>query len=229
MEQQLYSESELDKTLKEGGVKFLPWIGKDYENGINYDEGGKLVFGTKEKPGKKVLILGESHYIEDYDPDVDISQFTREVVDYYLSPETQHQLWMNTFTKFSRALVGEEIDRKQCSKVFDYLAFYNYLQVPVTDPRIAGEDDDYEKSQSPFFYLLEKIEPDVVIVWGNRLWNYLPDDHEFNWLDDFIGDEDIHSSGCYEVNGKTIKIFPIHHPSVRFSWDYWNTVIKNLF
>lgn len=47
-----------DKELQEAGVKFLPFVGDNYEDGISFDKDGKLVL-AEECPGKKVLVLGE--------------------------------------------------------------------------------------------------------------------------------------------------------------------------
>ena len=222
-------KTELDQKLLDVGVRFLPWIGDDYDKGLSYDKDGKLILGTEQNPGKKLLVLGESHYIEDYDPDVDISHFTRDVIFNYVDLDAPFQRWMNTFTKFIRALYGEDMDRAQCAGLFSHLAFYNYLQVPISGPRMAGSNDDYEKAQAPFFNLLEEIKPDAVIIWGNRLWEFLPDNHGFDWDSVFFGNEDIHRSGHYVLScGSWVKIFPIHHPSIAFSFEYWNQVIKNL-
>ena len=222
--------TELDQKLWDGGVRFLPWIGKDYDKGLSYDKDGKLILGTDENPGKKILVLGESHYIEDYDPDVDIRHFTRDVIFNYVDLDAPFQRWMNTFTKFIRALYGEEYDRAQSAGLFNHLAFYNYLQVPISGPRMAGSNDDYEQAQEPFFNLLEEkmIEPDVVIIWGNRLWKYLPDSHGFDWYKEYTQDDDTHRSGKYVVNGKDVVLIPIYHPSVGFSYEYWNKVICHL-
>ena len=31
------------------------------------------------------------------------------------------------------------------------------------------------------------------------------------------------------IDGKTIKVLPIYHPSVGFSWEYWHEVIVEFF
>jgi hypothetical protein len=47
----------MDKDLKD--VKFLPWVGNKYNLGLRIED-ESIVFGTKEKPGKKVLVLGKA-------------------------------------------------------------------------------------------------------------------------------------------------------------------------
>lgn len=61
----MITDKEKDNALIKAGVTFLPFVGDNYEYGISFDEEGNLVLGTPEKPGKKVLILGESHYCDE--------------------------------------------------------------------------------------------------------------------------------------------------------------------
>ena len=58
---------ERDKELKEKGVKFLPMVGNNFENGLAYNNQGELLLNDNEYVRKKLLVLGESHYIEDYE------------------------------------------------------------------------------------------------------------------------------------------------------------------
>ena len=50
-------DTKLDQKLLDGGVRFLPWIGKDYDKGLSYDNEGNLILGTEKNPGKKILVL----------------------------------------------------------------------------------------------------------------------------------------------------------------------------
>ena len=225
MEQQLYSESELDKTLKEGGVKFLPWIGKDYENGINYDEGGKLVFGTKEKPGKKVLILGESHYIEDYDPDDERNmQMTRNVFGKYLHFSNERQRWMSTFLKFERSLFNRAIESEETCNLWNHLSFYTYLTVPVYDLRMRAAEEDYDNSVEAFLTVLHVLAPDYIIVWGNRLYDYLPSLNGEPYKQ-VVYDGYESYTWSFKLDGKRIHMMAVNHPSVAYDWAFWHQMI----
>ena len=51
----MIKDDKIDKELQEAGVKFLPFVGDEYWNGISFDKDGNLVLGTEENPGKKVL------------------------------------------------------------------------------------------------------------------------------------------------------------------------------
>ena len=85
-------------------VNFAPWIGKNYEKGI--DE-------------RKILILGESHHWgEDVNDGVNEElrngkylKFTQQVVESYVDYQKgnkEHQSWMNTFTKFIKEFYNWE-------------------------------------------------------------------------------------------------------------------------
>ena len=44
-------------------IRFKPWVGDRYGCGIvGYDADGKIIYGTENHIGKRVLVLGESHY-----------------------------------------------------------------------------------------------------------------------------------------------------------------------
>ena len=66
---------------------------------------------------------------------------------------------------------------------------------------------------------LEKYKPDYIIVWGRRLFAKLP-----NEKGEYMSCNDM-NLWTYNIEGKMIKVLPIYHPSVGFSWDYWHKVI----
>ena len=85
-------------------IFFQPFVGKDYVNGGIF--------------GKRIMILGESHYCDESCTDCGDCQlhrecmnFTQQVLDDYLNDNKERQNWMRTFLKFERSLVGEETDQ----------------------------------------------------------------------------------------------------------------------
>lgn len=210
-----------DKELQEAGVKFLPFVGDQYSYGISFNDNGELVLGTKENPGKKVLVLGESHYCDEDLSDEELSSFTRDVLKCYLSSEERYS-WMRTFVKFERALSNTVTKFEDSKNIWNHLMFYNYLQRPLRGTRMAGDSEDYEEAKTPFFAILKLYQPDYIIVWGRRLFDNLPSEN---------GEEGKYMSGIdmnswsYKIEDKMIKVLPIYHPSVGFSWDYWHKVI----
>lgn len=212
--------------LKSDQVVFNPYVGINYEYGITYDRGNSLVFGTKANPGKKVLVLGESHHCEEGDVAL---TFTSDVMDWYLKAEQAKnwERWMNTFEKFERSIVGDYTDKSMRQKLWNSVMFYNYLQVPMDGPRKAATTEQYQQAGAPFFKILEKYQPECVIVWGRRLWLNLPDDDRWEEGNHSImPNEDIWNGSYRLSNGKIVNALSVYHPSCGYSWDYWHRIIR---
>lgn len=219
----MIKNEQIDKELQKAGVKFLPFVGDQYSYGISFNDNGELVLGTKENPGKKVLVLGESHYCDEDLSDEELSSFTREVLDCYLKSEERYS-WMRTFLKFERALSNADtnIDSKS---IWNHLMFYNYLQCPLRGLRMAGDSRRYEDATTPFFAILKKYKPDYIIVWGRRLFVNLPSENVKEG--EYMPSIEI-NIWSYQIDGHTIMVLPVVHPSGGFLWGYWHEVIVEL-
>ena len=141
----------------ESHIHFPPWIGKKYNDGIG---------------GKKILVLGESHYCAK--PEDDTPFVTRMVIENLLDPAAEHEAYKNTYTKFERALAGKVLDWQEKAELWNSIIFYNYVQIPMTGPRISPTVEEFKDSAQAFFEVLDRYCPDCVIVWGKRLYNNLP-------------------------------------------------------
>ena len=201
-------------------VFFQPFVGKDYAN-------GGIV-------GKRIMILGESHYCDEGCADCGDCRLHRECMDFtqhvlgdYLDEGTERQNWMRTFLKFERSLVGHETDSKESEKVWNSVLFFNYLQVAMGGPREAGTTEQYRQAARAFFEVLDKFQPEYVILWGQRLWDNTPSER---WQEgtDIIVDGKRVAVGFYLLsNGRKVKTMAVNHPSVGYSWDYWHRVIQS--
>lgn len=150
-------------------IIFNPYVGKEYKN-IEF----------------KILVLGESHYLDDSEKFKSFENnkgsyknFTMNIVNDFLSykkGEQPHKKWMNTFTKFGNTLKNSNLNSVQTSKLWNELAFYNYVQVPMPAPRVEPKISDFSKSYNAFNIVLETLKPDVVLFWGFRFWNNFPKD-----------------------------------------------------
>lgn len=105
-------------------------------------------------------------------------------------------------------------------------------------PREAGTAEQYHQAGKAFFEVIEKYQPEYIIVWAKRLWNNLPGGH---WRQEQVSDvhwvdcNDIEVEGTWVPNGfymmpggKHVKVLVVNHPSVGYSWDYWYKVIQKL-
>ena len=180
-------------------VHFEPWIGN------NYWDGGCF--------GKRILILGESHYGNDYG-----SSLTQDI----LSEQAYSDCTRATFTKFERALEGSDTDCDDRERIWNSVAFYNYVQECLPDARISPTDEQFEESEDAFFEVLDYLEPDVVLVWGSRLWDSMPSAN-YECGDDCEYDGCSYSSGTYTTpSGLEVPCYEMQHPSTGFSWEWWH-------
>lgn len=184
-----------------------PWTGKQYEQGFR---------------GKKIIALGDYHYVarpEEFDENITI-----DVVNAFLNPEAEWEGWMNTYTKFERAVAGRELSQEERVEFWNSILFCNYIQEPLEQPRQRASQELYLAAQEPFMELLETYRPDGVIAWGNALRDTLRLEGQkgrtikTEW-------EDIETITYVLGDGKKVNILPMQHPASGFSWDNWHPVI----
>ncbi len=200
-------------------VFFLPFVGRDYPSGGIF--------------GRKVMILGESHYCGERCANCgvpgkagDCASFTSNVVRAYLDPKAEREPWMNTYLKFERSLVGHETDQAERERIWRSLLFFNYLQVAMDETRKAGTHEQYQQAQKAFYETLDQYRPESVIVWGKRLWEYLPGDERWRAEEDLVVDGEHIATGSYALdNGQRARVMAVYHPSAGYSWDWWHKVI----
>ncbi len=202
-------------------IFFQPFVGKNYYNGGIF--------------GKRIMVLGESHYCEEGCGDCgnlathrECAAFTNGVVNDYLNENLERERWMNTFLKFERSLVGHETDWTERKQIWQSVLFYNYLQIAMGGPRKAGTNEQYDHASRVFYEVIDKYLPQYIIVWGSRLWNYLPGDNRWHKGKPIVIDGYKVLTGSYSLsNGDAARIMTVNHPSVGYSWDWWYRAIKD--
>lgn len=160
-------------------IFFQPFFGKYYADGGIF--------------GKRIMILGESHYCDEGCSDCgdctlhrECMNFTQQVLGDYFDEDNERQDWMRTFVKFERSLVGKETDQTMRLKIWNSVVFFNYLQVAMRGPREAGTSAQYRQAGDALFEVMDKYQPEYVIAWGKRLWSNMPGErwrrHSCGWL-----------------------------------------------
>jgi hypothetical protein len=173
-----------DEQLLKKEVFFLPWIGDSYTKGFK---------------GRKLLILGESHYTKWKEGKVGQAathvldnEFTRDCIKETINRDdhSNTRLWKN----IEKSLLNqsgvpwkgsEENWTMDGGRPFwERLAFYNFVQSPVeAGSRQAPIKEQFQKSFQPFRAVLDALAPERVWVCGKRLWNHMnPEDvriHKF--------------------------------------------------
>lgn len=200
---------------------FHPWVGSLYFSGGIF--------------GRRIMVLGDSHYCGTpcgkcgVNPNSKCNRLTSDVIGWCLDPNCEREGWMNTYLKFERSLVGHETTPEESRKIWDSIVFYNFLQVALYGPREAGTPEQHRASIEPFFNVLNTYQPDLLIVWGKRLWGNLPGE---NWIDGSEVQVDGYQvkNGYYRLdNGKKVRAICVYHPSVGYSWDFWYKIIFSIW
>lgn len=210
-------------------INFEPWVGKNY-----------ATIGYK---GKKVLVLGESHYCSN-----ELAQSGRchpycrkELMDGACRLQTCDvvreavydyggQSYLRCFVSFERAVVGKVLTQEERENFWNSVMFYNYIQFAQSGPRVVPRPEHWAASENAFVELLNIYKPDYIIVWGVRLYLGLPD-FGGRRSEIMIDDNKKADVWIYPINGREIPSLKIHHPSAPSGkkWHYWHEVIEKFF
>ncbi|MDP4176226.1 MAG: hypothetical protein Q8933_19760 [Bacteroidota bacterium] len=188
-------------------VIFYPWLGKNYN-----DRGFK---------GKKILILGESHY---GDFSSEESNTTIDTVERYLGRLTttsDTHNWKSFFTKITKiCLDKDEIFKEDKDCFWDSVVYYNYLTESLKK-NCRPTTEQWENSGANFYKVINYYKPDIVLVLGDALWKHMP---YKNWN---LAEPNL---GYYILDdGKKIFVSSIYHPSSRYCYGTDKYISKEIF
>jgi len=203
------------RRLKNSSIFFKPWIGERYT--------------TKGVYGKRVLVLGESHYFTK--PDKPYEDATIEFIrDQWDGPEPGVDPAF--YTKIVKAFLGippyTEVSREQKENFWQSVSFWNYIQHGgLKEPRQVPTDEMWATGRNAFHNILRELKPQCCIVLGYRLWINLPCDGKSGPV---VDDGHWKESWYYSLpDAARVLAYPIYHPSCpRFSPLEWHKFIRRV-
>lgn len=181
-------------------------------------------YGTENSIlSKKLLVVGASHYCRHFSEcdancgvrakDEKCAGFTNDVIDTYLYVD-ESMGWKKTYTAFVNSVFGHHTDFEERCRFFQSVVFVNYLQRAEGEKGYEKHDQWFRDIQNAdaFKQTIMEYAPDVIVVWGTRVWNALP------W-NDFIID---HAFSTGEVKkcswqGNAFTLLKVRHPSIGYS------------
>lgn len=68
-----------------------------------------------------------------------------------------------------------DTEKSDTIAIWNSIAFYNFLQTANNpNARITYFGEYYGKFLPYLWKVLDELSPDIVIVWGKKVWGYLP-------------------------------------------------------
>ena len=137
-------------------IVFKPWVGSNY---------------TTNNFGARILVLGESHYGS---PEDEYEDYTIDVV----------KMWgqenrLAFFTKTAKTLLNYDssdyLNEHERYALWENVSFYNYVQAIVGEgARVRPSGEMWKKSEIALQEVIERLDPQIIIVLGKELADNLP-------------------------------------------------------
>lgn len=154
-------------------VFFDPWVGKDYQKGIN---------------GIRLMVMGHVHVCGGCNRCGIVSEreecayFTQRTIRNYIPwrktgriPSPGYEGWLNTYLNFVKSFFGytPQIETEEY-EFWNKVLFYNYLQISVLEYDSPAPAEAYYNAQKPFIEIINKYEPNLIIAWGKGAYDKTP-------------------------------------------------------
>jgi len=183
---------------------FSPWIGKNWGNPAN------------QLGGRKILLLGESHYSREEEAGQADPDGTLRTFDLYVLGDRS----LPFFTKLLQTVLGRKkhsMTAREIQDFWDSVAFYNYVPVYVSEgPRTSPTNEMFESGAAPFNLVMDRLKPEIVVVSGHRLWWWVLKNDGYR--------DDPTKLDSFTID--TALAVKIKHPSTGFSSGHWHSVLK---
>jgi hypothetical protein len=205
-------------------LHWLPFVGKDY---------------TKSPIGKKLLIVGESHYVpaeEDADDGYSDETWTRKFIckeglklpPYYVGNPINPLIKNTEKAIFNTQNPTDE--NKQ--KLWHSVVYFNLVQrlLESRNSEDRPNDDDFIKGWKVFSEIIEKLQPNICLVLGKSGWGNLG-----NYFTNFqsewsliVPNEKTSKIAFLSKNEYQLKLIFIDHPSGSYGFKYeeWAKIIE---
>ncbi|KOF04356.1 hypothetical protein OB69_02255 [Roseivirga seohaensis subsp. aquiponti] len=191
-------------------LKWKPFVGKNYQNSE-----------------KKMLLIGESHYIYDTKESqvsANSKEFTQKVVD-----ELAIKQWKTKspfFQNINKLFLGAE---SNTNKFWSEVAFYNFIQRPMRDAiKEKPSKSDFDNAWVTLIDVLVELKPKVCLFLGNSASNRMEKalrnegrvEHGKLRYISKVGSNWFKKVEL-NIEGDTIQCLFIKHPSAYFSIKKW--------
>jgi hypothetical protein len=146
----------LTMTSNDKGLKWLPWIGKNY---------------FKLPSNKRLFVVGERHYRGDVPQLIDYS-INRNYIKWMIEDTMEGNDWYRKeFSSLTKSILGEDnIDYKE---FWEQVGFHHFIQKSLETADETPSEMDFEAGWRIFFDLIGKVNPGVCIFAGEQAADFL--------------------------------------------------------
>ena len=189
-------------------ISFQPWVGDAF---------------TAAKLGKRILVLGDSHYEWNGSGKIDQwTAITKTLVQEQIDGDYTKRFWTNIAIMFLNKRPTPEDKREFWHSV----AFYNYLQSSAGfGPSSIPVENQWKSSEPAFLEVLSTLQPELLVVLGNRLWNHLPTEHRHPGLE-VPGSPGVNTYRYTYPEGSCLALH-VRHPGRAFNGQQWHGCLMN--
>ena len=171
---------------------FTPWKGSRYKAAEN---------------SPATLILGESHYGEDY-PHAD------KTIRCIQNQINGHSL--RFFTRVAAAFLGHLPSRAEKAVFWHSVAYHNLITTPLRASRVPPSTAQWDQSLPTLQGVISDLGPELIVVLGKRMWPHIA---ALDCLVDFAAPHPPGMSQPKQIKGGSTVVIGITHPSGRgFRW-----------
>lgn len=202
---------EFDNEFKKiSGLNLFPWVGKEYQ-----------------ESNRRILIVGESHYLNEDNPDDSGSEMTRNCI--YECPVNEE--WYNkTYMTINKVLCSDRLINNEL--LWQKIAYYNFIPRIMNTNDERPTDDEFISSWKLFLKVIELIKPTDCIFMGIKAANYYNNAMEkfqinYSPVDmiDKVGKVYPRSVNLL-ISGYNLRLNFIQHPSRIMNYNIWSQFLK---
>jgi len=214
-------------------LNWKPWVGENY----------------KILTGKKLLIVGESHYNEitqDLNPDpAEQKGLTRIMIHgnglcgHGKTKDNKDKPPHRFIRNIEKAMFNKSsINSTNGKTLWRAVSFYNFVQRPMVSLKHRPDKNDWKNGWETFFKVIGILQPDYILFCGVSAFqkNFLDEeikrscysyDKKIRKKEEKIKGTSLRTKGIISIQTHQSIVTCIRHPSMSFSPKEWHKVINN--
>ncbi|AFL97271.1 hypothetical protein [Ornithobacterium rhinotracheale] len=194
------------------GLRWLPFVGEKY---------------NVSKP--KVLLVGESHYLDESENNNHEKViYTRMIANELGAGNRNYKTKSPIFNN-----VNNMLKATNPQKLWDKIAFYNFVQRPMSSLDIRPSNSDFDEAWVVFFRLVQVLKPDYCLFLGNSAAERLDKmtqkcnvERKLAWDEVNLINGAKFKKAELKLGNLQTKLFCIKHPSSHFSPELWREKLQ---